>query len=45
MINRIKVEYDPILGCVGWKFREQLNNELSKKRKNSKKFKTEKDSW
>ena len=29
----IKVEYNPITGCTGWKFREQLNDELSKKRK------------
>lgn len=45
MKNRIKVEYDTILGCVGWEFRKSPKDELSKKRKNSKKFKTEKDSW
>ena len=33
MNNRIKVEYNPIMGCTGWKFREQPNDELSKKRK------------
>jgi len=33
MRNLIKVEYDPIFGCVGWKFRVQPNDKLSKKRK------------
>ena len=45
MSKLIEVEYDPILGCVGWKFRKQPKDELSKKKRNSKNFKTEENSW
>ena len=30
MNKLIEVEYDPILGCVGWKFRKPLKDELKK---------------
>ena len=34
MSKLIKVDYDPILGCVGWEFKRQPKKQLIKKNKN-----------
>ena len=36
MSRLIKVDYDPILGCVGWEFKRRPKDEASKKRKTQK---------
>lgn len=29
-MSRLKIEYDPILGCVGWEFKSQPKKKLNK---------------